>query len=154
MGRIVAPRVLEWWAMLQVTSTFAIPEHELIERFVRSSGPGGQNVNKVATAVELRYNVLTGVLPEDVRLRLVALAGKRISGDGVILVDSRAYRTQGRNRAAARARLVSLLREAFRRPRPRAKTAPTRASREKRLAAKERRGRVKAQRRYVGGDES
>ncbi len=140
--------------MLRVNATFAIPEHELVERFVRSSGPGGQNVNKVATAVELRYDVLAGSLPEDVRLRLVALAGKRISADGVILVDSRAFRTQARNREAARVRLTGLLREAFRRPRSRTKTAPTRASREKRLAAKERRGRVKAQRGPVGGDES
>jgi len=140
--------------MLQVTSTFGIPEHELDERFVRASGPGGQNVNKVATAVELRFDVIASSLPDEVKRRLVALAGRRISAGGVILFDCREHRTQARNREAARSRLAALLRQALRRPRPRAKTRPTKASQEKRLAQKARASRAKAQRRRVGGDES
>ena len=140
--------------MLQVTPTFAITEHELRERFVRSSGPGGQNVNKVATAVELRFDVAASSLPEDVKGRLAALAGKRMSADGVILVDSRAFRTQAQNREAARARLAALVRQAFRRPKTRRKTAPSAASRQKRLAGKVLRGQVKAGRGRIGaGDD-
>lgn len=138
--------------MLHITSTIAVPERELDERFVRASGPGGQNVNKVATAVELRFNVAAASLPDEVKARLSALAGRRISADGVILIDSREHRTQARNREAARARLAALLRQALRRPRSRKKTAPTKAARERRLAAKGQRARIKAQRGRVADE--
>lgn len=139
--------------MLQVTPTLAIPDHELDERFVRASGPGGQNVNKVSTAVELRFDVAASQLVEDVKARLLALAGKRVSQEGVLMIDSREHRTQAQNRAAARARLVALLRQAIRRPRSRKKTKPTKAARERRLEAKGQRARLKARRGRVGRDE-
>ena len=139
--------------MLQVTPALAIPEHELDERFVRASGPGGQNVNKVSTAVELRFDVGASSLEDDVKARLRALAGKRMSQDDVLLIDSREHRTQTQNRAAARARLVELLQEALRRPRSRKKTRPTRAAKERRLEAKVQRARVKAGRGPVRADE-
>jgi ribosome-associated protein len=140
--------------MLEITPTILIPEHELNERFVRASGPGGQNVNKVATAVELRFNVAASSLADDVKARLVTLAGKRMSTDGVLLIDSREHRTQAQNRAAARARLVGLLQQAARRPKSRTRTRPTKAARERRLAAKVQRARVKTQRGRVSRDDS
>lgn len=139
--------------MLQVTPAIAIREDELSERFVRASGPGGQNVNKVASAVELRFDVAASALPEDVKARLIRLAGRRMSGDGVLLIDSRAHRTQAQNRAEARERLADLVRQAAVKPRRRRKTRPTGASREKRLDTKSRRARVKAGRGRVGSDD-
>ena len=139
--------------MLHVTPSFAIPEQELHERFVRASGPGGQNVNKVATAVELRFDVAASALPDDVKARLAALAGRRITADGVLLIDSREHRTQAQNRAAARARLAELVLQASRRPKSRRKTRPSRAARERRLETKGQRARLKARRGRVGGDE-
>ena len=139
--------------MLQVTPTFAIPEHELDERFVRASGPGGQNVNKVSTAVELRFDVAASQLADDVKARLLALAGKRANQEGVLLIDSREHRTQSQNRAEARARLADLVRQAFRRPRSRKKTRPSVAAREKRLEAKTQRARVKAGRGRVRAED-
>jgi len=139
--------------MLHVTPTILISDHELDERFVRASGPGGQNVNKVSTAVELRFDVGASALAEDVKARLIALAGKKMTAGRVLLIDSREHRTQAQNRAAARARLVALLREAAKRPKSRKKTRPTRAAQERRLVAKVQRGRVKARRRPVGGEE-
>ena len=139
--------------MLIITPTFSIADDELDERFVRASGPGGQNVNKVATAVELRFSVTASALPDEVKARLAALAGKRLNADGIILVDSREHRTQARNRDAARARLAALLRQAFRRPRPRKATRPSNASRKRRLDAKGQRARVKSQRGRVRGDD-
>jgi ribosome-associated protein len=139
--------------MLHVTSEIAIPERDLDERFVRASGPGGQNVNKVSTAVELRLDVAASGLPGDVKARLVALAGKRMTADGVLLIDSREHRTQAQNRAAARERLVELLRQAATRPKSRKKTRPSRAARERRLVAKVQRARVKAGRARVRGDD-
>ena len=139
--------------MLTITPTFAIPDEQLDERFVRASGPGGQHVNKVATAVELRFSVPASSLPDEVKGRLAALAGKRMSADGVILIDSREHRSQAGNREAARARLAALVGQAFRKPRARRPTRPTKASRGRRLDAKDQRARVKARRGRVRGDD-
>jgi len=135
-----------------MASSIVIPEHELDERFVRASGPGGQNVNKVSTAVELRFNVAASSLPEDVKARLAALAGRKLSADGVLLIDSREHRTQAQNRAAARARLMALLQQASLRPKKRRKTKPSRAAREHRLVSKGQRSRVNAHRAAVRPD--
>ena len=104
--------------MIRITDSISIADAELDERFVRASGPGGQNVNKVSTAVELRYNVFASSLPDDVRMRLIALAGKRINQEGVLLIDSREHRTQAQNREAARARLAAPVQAATVRPKP------------------------------------
>src|SRR5881396_2583601 len=121
---------------MRITDDIAIDEREVEERFVRASGPGGQNVNKVSTAVELRFDVRASSLPSDVKDRLVALAANRITGEGVLLIDSREHRTQARNRDAARERLVALIAQAAKKPRRRKKTRPRPAAREKRLASK------------------
>ena len=130
--------------MIQVTATMVILERELDERFVRASGPGGQNVNKVSTAVELRFDVAASTLPADVKARLVAIAGSRMTAEGVLLVDSREHRTQAQNREAARARLVALLQLAAKRPKTRRPTKPKRAAKEKRLESKRQRSAVKS----------
>jgi len=131
-------------ATIQVTPSIAIDEGELEEHFVRASGHGGQNVNKVSTAVELRFNVAASTLPDDVKQRLLSLAGKRVTAEGVLLIDSREHRTQGMNREAARKRLLTLLQTAARRPLKRRATKPSRAAREKRFEAKKKRSAVKA----------
>jgi ribosome-associated protein len=133
--------------MIRITDTIAIDERELDERFVRSSGPGGQNVNKVSTAVELRFNVAQSSLPDDVKERLVTVAGSKMTADGVLLIDSREHRTQSMNREAAVIRLVALLQLAARRPKTRRKTKPGKGARERRLESKKRRSDIKSQRR-------
>jgi ribosome-associated protein len=138
---------------LQCTPQIAIDEAELEESFVRASGPGGQNVNKVASAVQLRFDVRRSPsLPNAVAIRLMKLAGRRLTDDGVIVIDARQHRTQERNRADARERLAALVAEAAVPPKPRRATRPTLASKTRRLEAKSHRGAVKRMRGDTGGD--
>jgi ribosome-associated protein len=135
-----------------IDSTLAPHEREIEERFVRASGPGGQNVNKVATAVELRFDVAASSLPAHVKSRLASLAGSRMTTEGVLVLDSREHRTQGQNRKAVRARLAALIQQAVVRPRTRRPTKPGQAAKERRLTAKKLRANVKGLRRDVRGD--
>jgi len=134
--------------MLRITTAISIDEKEIKESFVRASGPGGQNVNKVSTAVQLRFDVLRSPsLPEDARQRLIRIGGKRVTDDGVLVIDARRFRTQDRNRQDARDRLVEIVRKAARIPKPRKATRPTAASRQRRIEEKKQRGKVKRMRR-------
>jgi ribosome-associated protein len=133
--------------MIAITPTVSLDENEIEERFVRASGPGGQNVNKVSTAVQLRLDVGASSLPEPLKQRLMTLAGNRLTSDGVLVIDSREHRTQAQNREAARERLIALIKRATVQPRRRRPTKPGRAAKEQRLAAKKRRAQVKATRR-------
>jgi ribosome-associated protein len=135
--------------MLRITDGLSLDEREIDEVFSRASGPGGQNVNKLETAVELRFNVAASSLPEPVKERLVRLAGRRLTTDGVLVIQSREHRTQGRNREAARARFLALLQEAARRPKTRRPTKPGARARETRLTDKRRTSERKENRRKV-----
>jgi ribosome-associated protein len=130
--------------MLEITDTITIPESELVERFVRASGPGGQNVNKVSSAVELRFDVARSPsLPEPVRARLLARRDRRLSAEGVLVISAQRFRTQDRNRDDARERLADVVRAATVVPKARIATKPTRASVRRRTASKKKRGEVK-----------
>lgn len=139
---------------MRVTRKIDIDESELEEDFIRSSGPGGQNVNKVASAVQLRFDVASSPsLPDDVRTRLARIAGNRMTKEGVLVIEAKRYRTQERNRKDARDRLAALVTRAAVRPRKRRRTKPTRVSRERRLKKKKQRGQRKRQRKSVRLDE-
>jgi len=129
--------------MLEITPDFQIDENELQIDFTRASGPGGQNVNKVATAVQLRFNVRDSLLSAEAKERLTHLAGKRITSEGMLLIEAKRFRTQEQNREDALQRFVELVRKSFEKPKARRKTKPTKASKEARLKEKKRKGEIK-----------
>jgi ribosome-associated protein len=141
-------------ALIPINNTIYIDEKEIEESFSRASGPGGQNVNKVSSAVQLRFDIDNSLsLPEDVRQRLKILAGRRLTKDGFLVIESSRFRTQEQNRKDALDRLVSLIRQAARKPKIRRRTRPTVASRLRRLQEKQRRSRLKKLRRPPGNQE-
>jgi ribosome-associated protein len=136
--------------MIPVTRTIFLSKNEIKLHFVRSSGPGGQNVNKVATAAQLRFDVGNSPsLPGDVRTRLILLAHRRISQEGILIIEAQRFRTQERNREDAIARLIELIRRAAEKPKPRKKTKPSQVAKQRRIESKKRRGETKRMRRTV-----
>ena len=129
--------------MIVITPSLQIDEREVQIEFIRASGPGGQNVNKVATAVQLRFDVRAASLPEEVKARLIHLAGKRMTSEGVLLIEAKRFRTQEQNREDAIQRFTELVRKSLVKPKARRKTKPTAASREERLKEKKRKGEIK-----------
>jgi len=140
--------------MIRITTHIAIDERELQFDFVRASGPGGQNVNKVATAAQLRFDVRhSPSLSDEVRIRLVRLAGRKMTAEGILVIEAKRFRSQDRNRQDAVNRLTALVRKASEKPTPRLKTRPSKASRERKIHAKRLRSRTKQLRRPVPGSE-
>jgi ribosome-associated protein len=136
--------------MIEITPAIKLDDDEIHLDFIRGSGPGGQNVNKVATAVQLRFDIQASSLPGEVKTRLLQLAGRRVLEGGILLIEAGQFRTQERNRKEAVQRLVALIRKALVKPKMRKKTRPTKASKEARLKEKKKRGEIKRNRRRAG----
>jgi ribosome-associated protein len=132
--------------MIEIIPTFKVDERELQFEYIRASGPGGQNVNKVATAVQLRFQIHKSSLPEDVKFRLIRVAGKRVTNEGVLVIEAKRFRTQEKNREDAVQRFIELAKKSFEKPKVRTKTKPTKTSKEKRLKEKKKKGEIKKNR--------